>query len=298
MNLNFLINVAIGILLVLMIFSLMNRKKNSGTGKTESRYEKIRAVNRKNDEDMLGRRFNVPREGNKEDVKVNLYEISSEHPTPVVYVLHGGNLMDGDADQTDTFCHRLSVDNECMVVSINYTKLDVQRPPYQQDEIIDTVEYFASRNTYYHINPAKTAFVGFSGGAYLMMGAAAILGTKGRNIRGMIAFYPLIDDSLIQLVDQCILRTPVTFVTCDNEKENEMVETLRKHMELAGVEADVKRYPSAMTGFIEVNNPEYENNRYYQKGREAMYSEDQKDYARACKIWMRGELEGYFENER
>ncbi|HAW13575.1 MAG TPA: hypothetical protein DCW34_07975, partial [Erysipelotrichaceae bacterium] len=228
---------------------------------------------------------------------VNLYEISSDQPTPVVYVVHGGNLFDGDADQCDTFCHRMSRLWNCMIIAINYTKLDVQVPPYQQDEIIDTVEYFSSRSAFYHIDPSRSAFVGFSGGAYLMMGAAAILHTKGMDLKGMISFYPLIDDSSIQLVDQGIYRTPITFITCENQQEIQMVDHLVSHLEQAGVQTDVRNYSAAVTGFIEVNNPEYEQNRYYQKGRDQMYTQDQKDYAAACEIWMAGVLERYFEKE-
>ena len=130
-----------------------------------------------------------------------------------------------------------------------------------------------------------------------MMGAAAILHTKGMDLKGMISFYPLIDDSSIQLVDQGIYRTPITFITCENQQEIQMVDHLVSHLEQAGVQTDVRNYSAAVTGFIEVNNPEYEQNRYYQKGRDQMYTQDQKDYAAACEIWMAGVLERYFEKE-
>ena len=298
MELSFMINVIIGVLIVSMFFSILNQKKPDllTQKKGNRRYEKVRAINRKADEDLLGRRLSVPRDG-RDEVAVNLYEISSDQPTPVVYVVHGGNLFDGDADQCDTFCHRMSRLWNCMIIAINYTKLDVQVPPYQQDEIIDTVEYFSSRSAFYHIDPSRSAFVGFSGGAYLMMGAAAILHTKGMDLKGMISFYPLIDDSSIQLVDQGIYRTPITFITCENQQEIQMVDHLVSHLEQAGVQTDVRNYSAAVTGFIEVNNPEYEQNRYYQKGRDQMYTQDQKDYAAACEIWMAGVLERYFEKE-
>ena len=184
MDLSFMNNVIIGVLIVSMFFSMLNQKKPDllTQKKGNRRYEKVRAINRKADEDLLGRRLSVPRDG-RDEVAVNLYEISSDQPTPVVYVVHGGNLFDGDADQCDTFCHRMSRLWNCMIIAINYTKLDVQVPPYQQDEIIDTVEYFSSRSAFYHIDPSRSAFVGFSGGAYLMMGAAAILHTKGMDLK-------------------------------------------------------------------------------------------------------------------
>lgn len=296
MNISFVIDVVIGVLFVSMIFSIINQKKPEllNGKKKSSRFEKTRAANRKKDEDLLGRRFQVPRD-DKETVSVNLYEIESEKPTGIVYILHGGNLLDGDADQADSFCRRMSQQWNCMIVSVNYTKLDEQKPPYQQDEIIDTVLYFSQRATFYHIDPSRCAFVGFSGGAYLMMGAVAILATKGYLVKGMIAFYPIIDDSLVQLADQHLIQTPVTFVTCENEQENQMVDTLVEHIRQAGTECDVRHYESALTGFIEVNNPEYENNKFYRNQSPALHTEEQKTYASACEIWMGGVLERYFE---
>lgn len=292
MDIHFLINIIIGILFVSMIFSLISQRKPDLLSK-KSRYEKVRELCKKKDGDLIGRRFQVPRE-NRESVAVNLYEPDCRNPVPVVYVMHGGNLLDGDADQTDTFCNRMSKSLNCMVVAVNYTKLDSNRPPYQQDEIIDTVLYFSKRSSLYNIDPSRTAFVGFSGGAYLMIGASAILATKGFRVRGMIAFYPLIDDSLIQLADQHLIVTPITFVTCDNETENRAVDQLCEHIGKTGTETDIRHYGEAKTGFIEVNNPEYEGNRAF-RNRKDLYTEDQKEYAHICEIWMNGALERYFQ---
>lgn len=292
MDISFIVGLTIGVLVISMIYSVISQNKSDF--KKTSRFEKTREINRKKDEDLLGRRFQIPRD-DKEPVRVNLYEIERDKPTGVVYLLHGGNLLDGDADQMDSFCQRMSQQWNCMIVSINYTKLDEQKPPYQQDEIIDTVLYFSQRATFYHIDPARCAFAGFSGGAYLMIGAAAILATKGYLVKGMIAFYPIIDDSLVQLADQHLIQTPVTFVTCENEQENSMVDTLAEHIRQAGTECDVRHYSNALTGFIEVNNPEYENNRFYRKQNPALHTEEQKTYASACEIWIGGVLDRYFE---
>lgn len=298
MNISFIINIIIGVLFVSMIFSVINQKKPDVLDgkKKVTRYAKIREVNRKKEDELLGRRFQVPREG-KEPVKVNLYEIECDTPTGVIYLLHGGNLLDGDADQMDSFCHRMSQQWKCMIVSVNYTKLDEQKPPFQQDEIIDTVLYFSQRSNFYHINPSKSAFVGFSGGAYLMTGAAAILATRGYLVKGMVSFYPIIDDTLVQLADQHLIHTPITFVTCENENENKMVDTLVEHIQRSGTECEVKHYENALTGFIEVNSPEYENNKYYRNQHTVLHTDEQKTYARACEIWIGNVIERYFEDE-
>ena len=92
-------------------------------------------------EKLIGERVLVTRE-QFPDVEVNLYRYDSEKPVGLVVVAHGGALINGDADMTDSFCDTLRHDCKCCVASINYKKLAQQKPPYQQQEIIDVTQYF------------------------------------------------------------------------------------------------------------------------------------------------------------
>ena len=99
-------------------------------------------------ENLIGEKVFVPRE-QFPDVEVNLYRYDSEEPVGLVVVAHGGALINGDADMTDSFCDTLRNDCKCCVVSINYTKLGQQKPPYQQQEIIDVTQYFMKNASSY-----------------------------------------------------------------------------------------------------------------------------------------------------
>ena len=61
----------------------------------------------KSDEDLLGEHFYVPREG-LDPVDVNLYIPEEGENLPVVFHLHGGAFIAGDADTLDSLSLRLS----------------------------------------------------------------------------------------------------------------------------------------------------------------------------------------------
>lgn len=61
----------------------------------------------KSDEELLGVRFEVPRDG-KESEDVNLYIPKSTDILPVVFNIHGGAFIVGAADTLDTQSDRIS----------------------------------------------------------------------------------------------------------------------------------------------------------------------------------------------
>lgn len=249
-----------------------------------------------NKEEIIGHRFEIPRE-NLEPVKVNLYEYKGEEKHGLVVVCHGGSLTNGDVDQTDTFCDALCKDTKCTVVSINYTYMDKdKKPPYQQQEIIDVVEYFLGHNTVFNLN-GNVVFVGFSGGAYLQFGAASLLYSHYNiSIKEQIAFYPLLDDYIINLVENGFMNHHITLVTCNNENENSRVKVLMEHMDNKQLSYDLKEYPDALQGFIEYKYPEYLDNPQY-KMNLRNFDDDQKDMANACYMWLCNTINNYTNNE-
>lgn len=291
---NTFINI-IGILIVIWaVWMILQRFLRPHQEKAvKKKMEKNRSTLRKPDADLKGRRVLIEREG-KDPVHVNVYEHASQEKVPMIFLFHGGTLFDGDADQMDSFCDRMKDQWEADIISVNYAKLDEHQIPYQQEEIVDAVKYFAIHSSEINGDSNRIAFIGFSGGAYVMTGAAALLGQMGLKIRGMVAFYPLLDDSIIRLADSHLITCPVTLVTCDNQEMNHRCEVYRQHLEQAGTEAEIREYPDAMQGFIEYNNPEYRENPAY-KAALKNFDEDQKAMADACEIWLGGVFEGFFE---
>lgn len=244
-------------------------------------------------DNLLGERFTYHRP-NGDAIEMNLYRYDVEEKVGLIVVAHGGNLMNGDADMTDSFCDALRNACKCVVVSVNYAKLQTNKPPYQQQQFIDTVMYFMQHSDTYNIQQGKVVFVGFSAGAYLQVGAGSILKDLQLIIKGQIAFYPLLDDSIINLTDHHYIKHPITVVSCNQPEMNQRINIWCDHMSKANVEYTHKAYPDAMQGFIEYQYPEYmEDSRF--KRNLKKFDEDQQDMAKACFMWLVNEIEQYMQ---
>lgn len=287
---NFFINV-IGILVIFWILWFLYLKINPKAfdNALEKQAAKARAMVHKKDTDLIGKRMFISRE-NQDPVQINFYQPFTKDNQAAIFVCHGGTFMDGDADQLDTWCDRMSRQWDKTMISINYTKIDKKKIPYQQDEIRDTVLYFAKNASNFHLDGSKFAFLGFSAGAYLEVGAASLLRDRGYIMKGAILVQPFIDDTLVRLADAQIHVSPVSIVVAGQPK-GDHVEVYSKHLEDAGVDVMVKKYTDAVPGFIEYNNPEYEKNKFYKKS--GAFTDEQKDMAHACEMWIGNQFDGY-----
>lgn len=292
---NFLINV-LGIFFLFLLGTFVFYKLNPGyfDRQIARRAKQVRDAQTKKDESLLGRRMVVPRE-DKNGVRVNLY-VPKEHPEgklPAVFLAHGGSFMDGSADQMDSFCSRCCEQWEAVIVNIDYTTMDVQPFPYSQEEIRDAILYFAVHAAEFNIDPHRFAVTGFSAGAYLLVGAAALLKQEGFRLGGMISFYPVIDDAMIHICDIGAHISPFTLVSTGEDAMQDRYPVYLEHLRGGGVDVSRKTYESAVQNFMEYNNPEFRENPQYQNSR--AIDEEQAEFARACEIWMGSEFERFFE---
>jgi len=141
-----------------------------------------------------GERFIVPRNTLK-GVDIILYRPKNTEmkSLPVLFNLHGGAWVGGDAALMDSFC-RLMADNlPAVIVNVNYTKIDVQPFPYPQIELCDTVLYFAENADQYGIDKTKFAIGGYSAGAHIAAGAAIRLKELGFSLSCQMLVYPFVD---------------------------------------------------------------------------------------------------------
>ena len=93
----------------------------------------------KTDEERLGERFLVPREG-KDPVEVNLY-IPEGDDLPVVFNIHGGAFIAGDADTLDTQSDRISKSWNVIVVNINYRLTSIVPWPACGDDCLAAAKF-------------------------------------------------------------------------------------------------------------------------------------------------------------
>lgn len=289
---NFVINViGIFILAWIIYFIYLRLHPKAFDNALKKQAEKARNAIRKKDTDLLGKRMVIKRD-EADPVHVNFYQPYTGEKQAAVFVCHGGTFMDGDADQLDSWCERMSRDWQKTIISINYTTIDQKQIPYPQEEIRDTLLYFARNAETYRLDPGKFVLLGFSAGAYLEVGAASLAKEQGLNIKGIIMFQPFIDDTLVRLADAHLHISPVSLIIAGTP-QGDHVQIYSEHLEKAGVDLMVKTYRDAVPGFVEYNNPEYENNKYYAKS--GAFTEEQKDMARACEMWTGNQIDAYVE---
>lgn len=215
----------------------------------------------KTDEERLGRRFLVPRDG-KDPVGVNLYIPEDGEDLPVVFNIHGGAFTAGDADTLDTQSDRISKIWNVIVVNINYRLMTDETPiEYGTEEVTDVIRYFKANAQAYHADPERFCVMGYSAGGYH---AAAVLALKAEDVEvaAQVLCYAYIGDAVERYnaltPAQRTTTAPALFVLADNDSFSDESLAYQAALEENGVLTEVKQYAGAIHGFIEENNPEYE----------------------------------------
>lgn len=100
-----------------MFFIIFNIFLNSYRAENERQRAKLV----KDDSELIGERIEIQRDG-KASVKANLYvpDTISDECLPVVFNIHGGGFVGGDADVLDTQSDRIANEWNVVVVTILY----------------------------------------------------------------------------------------------------------------------------------------------------------------------------------
>lgn len=218
----------------------------------------------KNDDELLGVRFEVPR-ANKNPVRVNLYIPKDvNEKTPVIFNIHGGAFIAGDADTLDSQSDRLSRELNAAVVNINYTLAkDGYDIDFGVDEVKDTVIYFKEHADEYNIDVDQFFMLGYSAGGYHAMSSVVALKKDNIDVRGQILCYPFIKDIVPKYneltEEQRKSIAPTLFLLADKDPISDGSLKYEAVLKENGVPTIVKKIDTAKHGFIEENNSEYEN---------------------------------------
>lgn len=233
---------------LLIIFNLF-----LNTYRAENEKQRTKLV--KNDSELIGERIEIPRDG-KDSVKANLYvpDTIGDERLPVVFNIHGGGFVGGDADVLDTQSDRIANEWNVVVVTINYTKADVKPIPYGCEEIKDVVLYFADQAEAYGIDPSKFTLIGYSAGAYYAADSTRMLQQSDFDMASLVLCYPWTTGLNANQLEKDF--PPTLFVLSGQDPISQKAKKYVKDIESAGLEADVIEYENAVHSFIESNNPE------------------------------------------
>ena len=233
-----------------------------------------------------GERFVISRK-DKAGVNVILHRpaITDGKPLPVLFNLHGGAWIGGDAILMESFCSLLAEKIPAMVVNVNYTKVDEEPYPYAWEELLDAVLYFAAHAEEYNVDPTRMVVGGHSAGAHIALGAAMLLRDVNFPLSGQMLVYPPSDlrsrrngerAAFHQLMFRDTDRdtepmasplyaaredleglAPVLMIVCGQDSLRPQGLGYAKRLEEADVPVLVREWPEAQHGFLEVNRPDY-----------------------------------------
>ena len=258
---------------------------------------------------VAGERFSMPCT-NAAPVDMILYRPqNTSGPLPVLFNMHGGAWIGGDAVYMDSFCQQLAREIPAFVVNVNYTKADVQPFPYMVDEVCDTVRYFAAHGQEYGIDPLRFAVGGHSAGAHIAACAALRLQDEIALAAQMLV-YPAVDmqgvgqGTLSQIMTMMFPQgvpgeaspllagdvvlahvAPAVFVLCGIDELRVQGVAYAKRLIDQAVTVHVKEYPKALHGFLEVCRPDY-------PAGDARQTPEQAEYARQCEVFLIKTLQG------
>lgn len=220
-----------------------------------SQNESIRANCRKDDSELIGTRLEIPRD-NKKSVKVNVYIPKNDNndKLPVVFNIHGGGFVGGDADLLDTQSDRIANEWNMIVISVNYTKADLKPMDYGVEEIVDTIKYFREHKDDYNVDVNKFVVMGYSAGAYYAAKTAISLDKQGIPLMAQVLCYPWTNSLTKEKINSTL--APAMFVWASEDPISQNSKTYEKTLKDNGVTTYLKEYQGATHSFIESNNPE------------------------------------------
>ena len=264
-------------------------------------------------QETVGKRFVVPREG-QEGVRTILYRPSGETKPqagklPVLFNMHGGGWIGGDAVLMESFCQLLAEEIPALVVNINYIKGDVKPVAYAIQEVKDTVKYFYANSEAFGIDRERMAVGGHSAGAHLACCADFALAQEGITLAAQMLVYPAVGltdnfklmvelrailfpdggwDSpelspILAQAEQLRKVSPAIFIFCGTDELREGGLAYAKRLMDLAVPVKVKEYPNALHGFLEVNRPDY-------SGEDDRKTLEQAACARDCERYLIREL--------
>lgn len=230
--------------------------------KSAESYAADQAQMSKSDEELLGVQFDVPQNG-KDAVDVNLYLPAEGDNLPVVFNLHGGAFIGGDADTLDTQSDRISKNWNVIVVTVNYSLAkDGITIEDGTQEVVDVIQYFKQNAEQYRADPDRFCVMGYSAGGYHAMSAVLELKAQNIDVAAQVLCYPYLGGALETYnklsQEQQNSIAPALFVLADNDPIGDGSLPYRDALEENGVHTELKQYSGAIHGFIEENNPEYE----------------------------------------
>ena len=205
----------------------------------------LRAPLKKDDSLLIGEHLYIKRDG-ADDIDVNLYipDNLDMEKLPVVFNIHGGGFVGGDADMLDTQSDRIANEWGVIVVTVNYTTADVKPVLYGSEEIKDAVLYFAENAESYHADTDRFTVMGYSAGAYYAAETVRMLKKGGFAVDSLVMCYPWTTGLPTKELSSDYPKT--MFVLAGEDPISQKSKTYIDAMKAAGITVEAVEYEGAV----------------------------------------------------
>lgn len=140
---------------------------------------------------LSGLPFSVPCDGR--DIPVWVHQARSIN-RPVLFELHGGGFVLGDAEKCDGFCELLAQELDITVVAVGYRLAPEFPYPAAVEDVYEVVRWFSQNPQVYSIDQNRMMVMGYSAGANLATVCAILAKERGEfSLCGQILCYPYLD---------------------------------------------------------------------------------------------------------
>ncbi len=133
---------------------------------------------------------------------------------PVMFYMHGGGFVIGCSEDTDYTTRRLCLDNDLVVISINYPLAPETVFPIAMDSCLQVVEQVCQADNVWQVDSSKVFLCGDSAGGNLAAGMALQLmdsGDSRMTITGLVMLAPWLDMH-VELYESYNLLAPTGIV--------------------------------------------------------------------------------------
>lgn len=140
---------------------------------------------------LRGKRMDIPCDGR---IVETWFHRAASPGAPVLFEMHGGGFVFGNAVKTDGFRQKICLDGDINVVGIDYRKAPENRYPAALEDVLDVIRWFWNNAGQLSLDRDSFFVCGESAGGNLAAAAANRLTTDSSiRIQGQILHYPFLD---------------------------------------------------------------------------------------------------------
>lgn len=125
------------------------------------------------------------------DIPIRIYTPAGDRPFPALIYFHGGGMVTGDLEMSDSICHTIAKYAHCVVISVDYRLAPEYKFPAAVEDAYDSLLWISSHAEEFNIDPRRLAVGGDSAGGTLATVTSIMANERKKpNIIYQLLLYP------------------------------------------------------------------------------------------------------------